>query len=421
MRLLQVVHALPPETYGGTELYTQWISETLARDYEVAVATPRGNGADLEGVEVFSLPNGAAETGLREKPLRAAVTDEEVDRRFRNLLSTFDPDVVHLQHFKHLSAEIPQLCAEHNVACVATLHDFWTICHREQLYRPEGRLCSGPESIKKCTDCYLTAWGRTGSGDARGDDELEQSRAKTAVAQRTRELDTALETIDLLISPSEFLRKTFIAFGTPPERIVHQRNGIPVRRFEGITKSDELNDPNGHLRVGYAGRIAPSKGVHILVEAFQSVNHAELHIHGRFDPSSDLYHARLRDLADERVRFHGWYDDSAAPYRDIDVLVVPSIWYENSPIVIQEAFASRVPVIAADAGGMAELVTHGQDGLTFSIGDESTLAEHLQRISEAPALLDHLRNGIETPTRLDDHAAALVDLYAECLGHRIIR
>lgn len=412
MRVLQVAHALPPATYGGTELYARDLAAALAeRGHEVGVAAVRGADAEIPGVETFALPDPEGETapGVGERAL-SAVRRRRTDRRFAELLADFDPDAVHCQHFKHLSASIPELCAEREIACVATLHDFWTVCHREQLYRPEGRPCSGPESVGKCAECYR----RVKMEDARATDGgtvVASGDDRAEVARRTAHLRRALEATDQLVAPSDFLRETFVEFGTAPDRIERCRNGIEVGRFE-----DTGFDPDGPLRVGYAGRITERKGVHLLVEAIREVPDAELHVFGRFDPESNPYHARLAAAAGDRTTFRGWYADRPTPYREVDALVLPSVWYENSPLVIQEAFASGVPVVTADAGGMAELVADGEDGLTFLTGDADALAAELRRLAADPSLVADLRAGVEEPKPLADHAAEIEAVYADARG-----
>lgn len=430
MRVLQVAHALPSDTLGGTELYTKHLSESLARDHEVAIASPRGDGSCVD-VPTYALPTPADGDAEGASLADLSVDDEAVDAQFVELLESFEPDVVHFQHLKSLSATLPERCRERGIACAATLHDFWTICHREQLFRPEGTLCSGPESVAKCADCFRAAAagagaaGSTAGGPGRGAGtdggrverrSPERDAVDRAVGLRADRLGDALSALDALISPSSFLRETFVEFGVAPARIHERRNGILTERFD-----DTGFDPEGPVRFAYAGRIAPLKGVHLLVDAFTAVDapgaaEVELHVHGEFDPESDPYHARLRERADDRVRFHGRYDDPAAPYRGADVFVLPSVWYENSPIVIQESFASRVPVITGDIGGMAELVADGRDGLTFPAGDSAALADRLRRLVSDPARIARLREGIDPPKHLTENTAETVALYRRCLA-----
>ncbi len=403
MRVLQVVHALPPAVYGGTELYTANLSGALAeeRGHEVAIAAPCGDDA---AVPVFSLPDPGppADTPIDGPP--GGERRRDVEDRFEEILDVFAPDVVHFQHFKRLSAGLPTICDERGLPAVGTLHDFWTICHREQLYRPDGRRCSGPESVGKCAACYADAALDEGTSD--GARERLRDRYVGQVAERAGRFSEVLEATDLLISPSRFLGRKFVEFAPGPA-VVQCRNGIETGAFR-----DTGFGPDEPLRIGYAGRITEVKGVHLLVDAVRRLDaDAELHVFGEFEPSTEDYHRELKARASECTTFHGWYEDPATPYETADVLTLPALWYENSPLVIQEAFAAGLPVVAADVGGMAELVDHDKDGLHFRAGDVDSLADRLGRLAQKPSLVKRLRRGVEEPKALPEHAAEIEALY----------
>ena len=114
------------------------------------------------------------------------------------------------------------------------------------------------------------------------------------------------------------------------------------------------------------------------------------------------------------MTFHGPYPPAEVDriLSGFDVLVVPSIWYENMPITIQEAFRNGLPVVATELGGMAEAVTHDVDGLTFPRGDAAALAERLQSLAEQPALYDRLAAGRTVPPTLEAVVDTLEGLYA---------
>jgi len=96
-------------------------------------------------------------------------------------------------------------------------------------------------------------------------------------------------------------------------------------------------------------------------------------------------------------------------------VVVPSIWWENSPLVIQEAFAAGRPVICSDIGGMAEKVTDGVNGLHFRVGDPEDLAATIHRAVITPGLWEHLRRGIPPIHPMPAHAAVLTAAYESLL------
>jgi len=181
------------------------------------------------------------------------------------------------------------------------------------------------------------------------------------------------------------------------------------------------DQPRGPVRFGYIGALHPQKGIELLLEAFRDLgDRASLHIFGSAfgSPISQSFWQRVRNRADASVIFHGAYDNEnvGAILADLDVIVVPSLWFENSPLTIQEAFIARVPVITADAGGMAELVRNQIDGLTFRLGDASDLRDKLVRVIEHPEILDRLRSGIPPVPGIEAHARDLLARYRQLLS-----
>jgi len=183
--------------------------------------------------------------------------------------------------------------------------------------------------------------------------------------------------------------------------------------------------PSRLVRIGYIGQISPLKGVHLLLSAFISnswANQAQLVIFGDYDRSPE-YMQQLNALAENRqadIKFLGAfpYERLGEVLSEIDVLVVPSEWHENNPRVIQEAFASKTPVIASDVGGISEFVQHDVNGLLFERSNVDDLAHQLQRVISDPGLLDRLREGIPDVKRIVDEVEELTEIYQEILGRR---
>jgi hypothetical protein len=151
----------------------------------------------------------------------------------------------------------------------------------------------------------------------------------------------------------------------------------------------------GRVRFGFVGSLVWYKGGEVMVQAMQRLKDAgcELNVYGTFDPENEEHHAELQAMAEgANVNFKGRFDNSrlSEVYADIDVLVVPSVWYENSPITIHEAYLTGTPVLASDIGGMAEFVKDGVDGLHFAVGDPDDLAEKMMRFVDEPDLVDEL-------------------------------
>jgi hypothetical protein len=149
------------------------------------------------------------------------------------------------------------------------------------------------------------------------------------------------------------------------------------------------------VRFGFVGSLVWYKGGEAMIRAMQRLKGqaCELNVYGTFDPEGDAHHAELEELSEgARVNFMGRFDNSrlSEVYADIDVLVVPSVWYENSPITIHEAYLTGTPVLASDIGGMAEFVRDGVDGLQFRVGDPLDMAAKMQRFVDEPELVERL-------------------------------
>jgi glycosyltransferase involved in cell wall biosynthesis len=226
-------------------------------------------------------------------------------------------------------------------------------------------------------------------------------------------LRETLDRVDAIISPSQFLRDLFIEAGIARERIVFSRQG---RDFSTLTTDLLEKTPATHLRVGYMGQIAPHKGVHMLFEAVRQLSDAALEVKAYGDPTPfPGYTHSLRQMIrqDPRLSLEGVYEQTEVSrvLQGLDVVVVPSVWYENSPNTILEAFAHHTPVIVADLGGMAELVKDGVNGLRFAPGSASSLAAKLQQLIDSPDLLSQLQKGIRPVKSVAEEMTELKEMY----------
>ncbi len=103
--------------------------------------------------------------------------------------------------------------------------------------------------------------------------------------------------------------------------------------------------------------------------------------------------------------------------RDIAWVVVPSVWWENSPMVIQEAFMYGRPVICSGIGGMAEKVQDGVDGLHFRVEDARDLAAKLHRAASSPAQWKRLRANVRPVYSMAEAVEAHSSIYRSLLGY----
>jgi glycosyltransferase involved in cell wall biosynthesis len=231
---------------------------------------------------------------------------------------------------------------------------------------------------------------------------------------RKRFVQAHMDLVDLFIAPSRFLMERFVEWGIPRAKIVFEPYGrLPIGRPAPAADRPRTN-------FGFFGQLLLFKGVKVLLEAMDRLGPdfaGHLYIHGA---NLELQPQEFRDEFEtlmkktrNTVTFVGRYDQDGMPrlVENVDWMIVPSIWWENHPLVIQEAFLHRRPVICSDIGGMAEAVEDGVNGLHFHVGDANDLALTIERAATTAGLWDTLRSGIGDVYTMDDHLETLGDMY----------
>jgi len=447
LKIAHVIHAFPPDSWAGSENYAAALAREQQRGGDEVVVFHRvsdpqraeyeTSSGEAAGVPVVRLNRTFADaTGFRH-----TYRNDRVAERFGAFLERERPELVHFHHVTCLSTSCVHEARRRRIPVVYTLHDFWLLCPRGQLLRRDLSLCDR-HTRADCVRCMAyqvqirgghaqarqllaRAERLTGLRVPRGLARRLASRpfaredaALEEIAAREQEVREMCAEVSHFIAPSRFLAQRYIEFGIPAERISVSDYGFDVEALRAAARS--APDPASPLRVAYIGTWIPSKGVHVLIEAFREIDarDATLEIHGYAVPYDgfDDYEGHLRRLAGgaASIRFRGAYEprQTKALLEEADVVVVPSIWYENSPLTIHEAFLAGVPVIASRQGGMQELVEHGRSGLTFRPGDAQSLREALERLIRDRGLLAQLRSGIPPVKPIERDAAEIRSIYA---------
>jgi glycosyltransferase involved in cell wall biosynthesis len=420
MRILLVSHKFPPYALGGVEVYSHNLAQTLRHKHRVSVFF-RQDGRNEHGFsEHDEEMDGVLTRRISSRPtgFGASVVGEffdtfmgsQVEGSFARFVGLVQPDLVHIQHVMSLSARLMQIARSSGLPVVLTLHDYWFICGNSQLIWPDQQICRGKALGMNCVRCAAAArfppplvrWLRPGLAPL--------------FLYRDRVVRQAARQADEIISPSRFLIDKYTAAGFPRERLHFLENGIPVDRIRRFAR----RPPTGRLRISFLGSIAWQKGVHVLAQAFNDLpaGIARLRIWGDLEVFPD-YATRLQEMLthpDAELMGRIANDRVGEVLADSDVMVVPSLWYENSPVVIQEARAAGVPVVASDLGALAEKVRHGIDGLLFPAGDAAALRDALLRLLMEGELLPHLRQSIPAPMDMQEHVEELERVY-----HRLVQ
>lgn len=433
MKILQVIHGYPMLYNAGSEVYTQSLSHALAaRGHEVHVFTREedsfapdhrmrsGVDADDERVHLHIINNPRARDRYRQAG---------IDVAFGDLMDRLQPQVVLVGHLNHLSTSLVHEASRRQIPILFTLHDFWLMCPRGQFMQsdpadPEDlwAVCDGQDDAKCARHCYSRYF-------AGGPEDRDQDLAYWTdwVRRRMAHVRAIVECIDLFVAPSQQLLARFRDdFGIPAAKLRYLDYGFDRARMAGRRR-----EPGEPFTFGYIGTHIPAKGIDLLLKAFDQVPApARLRIWGRHRGQDTEALQRLASAlpgVGARVEWRTEYrnrDLVADVFDHVDAIVVPSIWMENSPLVIHEAQEARVPIVTADVGGMAEFVAHEVNGLLFRHRDASSLAGQMTRLAADPNWARTLgeRGYLHDPEGhipdIEGHAAAIEGMVLELLTRR---
>lgn len=433
MNIAYAVHHLPPRYTGGAE-QRAW---RTARWFQV-----RGHAASLIAIESINRDAPACadfiESGLSVRRLsfdhqsfsdsRSWTYDNSlVERRVGEFLAEQCPDVFHLFSGYLMTAGAIRAARTAGLPIVISLTDFWFLCPRITLLRSDGTLCPRPPADPlACVRCQseeqrrfrwpAQALPRPAAGAAWRMLKVilpSVQRRVHYIRQRRETLSWALDQADALICPSRFLRERFIEHGVAADKLHRMRQGLNLP-----AQLPGRGSANAQLVIGYRGQIKSHKGLDLLIEAGRSLAargyRFTLAIYGdEFEDPRYAAELKRRAQGADWIEWRGVYVANAVwdVLTGLDVVVVPSRWYENSPNTILEAQAMNIPVVATNLGGMAELVHHDGDGLLFRPNDPGDLSGQLARLLDEPGLLERLSANAPAVKTLDAEMGELLDLY----------
>ncbi len=457
MRILFLIHDFLPAHPAGSEVHAWQLAKALqARGHDCRVfATEKDVGRphlaleqrEYDGLIVHELVNNLFYEDFRETwdwPPGVAA--------FERVLDAWKPDVLHVMHLMYLSSGCIEAAVRRGLPVVFTLHDFWLQCARfGQRYRPGGIVCDTIDH-EVCARCLvdfkfaqsplqrraativagvrrvtrvnlaplLTRAARvfasraTQTPPTKEADPERVAAMRARVAERERGLkERVVANVDRFLAPSRFLYDRFVEWGIDEARLSHVEYGFDKAPFHGFQRR-----PSERVRVAFLGTLAPHKGPELLLDAWGALApelkaEAELTLYGPKSHNPDLVR-RLEDkartvgarLAGARSR-----EELAATLAQIDLLVVPSLWYENSPFTIHEAQATRTPLLVSDLGGMRELVDE-RFGWRFRVGDVADLTAKLAHVLAEPEVLSRLTLDSGRVKDVAETAREMEDLYS---------
>ncbi len=434
MKILIAIHGFPPTYYAGSERAAERIAQWLIE---------HGHHVEVFTCEKLDAPNTYIETATENGitihrfnyDLKAGdyfqnlYDDPRIGLAFSNVLGQNNFDVVHIVSGYLLGGQVIHTTKEAGIPVVLTLTEFWFMCFRLNLLNANNEMCVGPDTDEKCMRCVmedqrrfrLPAQTAPGVMDAFwGVAKFAPfAREQTSAITRRREtLMAALDAVDLVICPSRFIMSKFKEYHFNTQRFVHLRHGLkqPQRKYSPSVADHEL-------RLGFMGQIKAHKGVDLIIDAILPLidegANLSLGIWGSRagDPSyGENIERQTQDYP--AIRWEGSYNSSQLwdVLSTMDVLIIPSRWYENSPTVILEAQTFGLPVITTRLGGMQELVHNEKSGLLFELNDVDDLRAQIKRLIDEPDLLAQLRQGIPDIPTIDDEVGTIYAYYQQLTG-----
>lgn len=443
MKILFTVHQFLPDFGAGTEILTLSVArELMARGHEVVVLAGQPNRAaltdgerfeeyDYDDVHVHRFHHAYLPMGEQNSVIELEYDNLLVASYFRRLLAELKPDIVHFFHFGRLGTALIDEAVNFGVPAFFTPTDFWAICPIGRLTYSDGTPCSGPSLGAANCAMHLAAqkFGPIAERlialvpDVAGEVAAGLGRTNlmpvTSIRENLRAIKRRLPTnisrlndLNQIVTPNQMIESHLLQQGVSKAKITRAAYGIDLKF--SLTTQPKIRTET--LRIGFIGTLAPHKGCHTLIDAFNALdnNLATLKVYGsELDFPGYVKKLRCKSKGNPSVTFNGTFPNSdiSRVFDELDVLIVPSTWPENTPLIVYSAQAARCPVVASNVPGIAEAIRPGVDGLLFEKGNHHDLALCLQRLISEPDLVEQLSANTVPPRSTSDYVNNLLRIW----------
>ncbi len=434
---MKVIHTLDhflPEQIGGTEVYIVSLAKSLINhEIESVVVIPNYGKNENETYNVESIR--VIKYGETSVANRSVILGKEIPKgllNFEKVLNEEKPDVV---HFHSIGSSIG-ITIHHLIKAkmmgFRTLLTMHLASYTGNMLAGNATLNDGVIDVKKYTAAIFASKPLSpikrkllfavamGAYRINYDATNWHSSFGTAIGfpfvidRLKKNLFSIAENSDRIVVLTKWYKKILLLNGIDENKLVHIAQGLPVQ--ERLTGNTE---PGNALRLIYIGRIIEEKGLHLLLEAVQSFSPGEitLDIYGQQAESGYYKSWKEKTSGLSNISWKGVLEPPSVvnSLRNYDLLCVPSIVCEMSPLVIQEAYAAGIPVIASNVYGNAEQIKDGINGWLFKVNDSSDLSVMLQKLTENPDLIKEAKQRLPEVRPFSDVAKDYEILYKEIL------
>lgn len=438
MRVILVLNNYLPQSVGGTEMYSHHLSSALLqRGIDVNIVIPRyqENGHseyEHEGVRVYSY----FEPSKSTREIILGLKQPEGLKNFIGLIKDLSPDIAHFHMIssgacitEHHLHEVKKL---HIKTCL-TVHLSHYTCLTENLLKNNQSPCDGKIRLFQCAQCYLVnkGYNRTISGltsatsfilsKALNFNNLIYKMPPMAVCNlvnhQQRRLKRMNESLNAWITINRWYRDILETNGIPSKKIYTVLQGlIPMQEQVSINKNNPITEIKV-LRLVFLGRISKIKGLHLLLKALAGIakEHYVLDIYGPIN-TTDIYYQECQSYIKKyqvNANFKGSIPRELvkSTLYSYDLMVLPSLFSEMAPLVIQEAKAVGLPVLGSNVPGITEQVKHGKTGFIFPFNDYLKLRSQITDILVKPDSLATIKANITPPRNFEMVAEETLIVY----------
>lgn len=439
MKVFHILNQFLPNQIAGTEIYTWALCKQMQQHgVDVKVVIPN-NGGNMEAdyiydgidVHLYSEPSNV------DRKLIMGFRDPEGLIHFEKYIRDEQPDIIHFHELagsNGITLKHVQLAKQIGSKVIITFHLAGYSCKTGKLVHLDKYKCNGIINLKKCSNCYLHSKGYAyispilsiassffhdcDINPARFDNKVGTALATVSIISKLNEdLKVLVSNCDFVISLTDWYEKILLANGIDQRKIKVIKQGLP---FEITTNISTNKMYEGPLKLIFLGRINKFKGLHILIDAIRDINPLllQLSIFGHSD--DPVYESSLKIKTEKNINIL-WkgnliQDDVVKTLQQHHVLCLCSTFSEMSPLVIQEAFAAGIPVIASNVYGNSEQIRHNHNGLLFDFNKVHDLRAQISRCIKEPTLLQDLTRNIKTPRSFKEVGKEYIDLYKSLLN-----
>ncbi|MEW9669199.1 glycosyltransferase family 4 protein [Ammoniphilus sp. 3BR4] len=386
MKILYLVHQFYPEHYRGTEKFVLNMASMMQKmGHQVTVLTHGSydfSFYDQQMENVYykemmykGIPVIVFRMKRNSKKLNHNLGNESLKIFAGKILEYIKPDLIHVGHSKRV-AEFITVAKTLRIPYIITLTDFFLMCPKGVLLNSKRELCDGPRCGHQCRySCPQFSQEWVTDRYAKGKDILCGAHK--------------------VFAPSRFVAGKFNE-EFPGLKVKVINHGI---KYSTIKMNNRIYKENDSLVFCYAGGLKNHKGVHLLIDAFLKLKFKNVQLK-IFGSGCESYLKKLKSKSgdDPRIEFCGIFEEQhvGEVLSGVDAVILPSLWYENYPLILHEAVACRLPVICSDAGGMSEKIKDGWNGFTFPVGDKKKLRSIIEKVTRDATILNELKKNLSS-------------------------